>query len=55
MEEEYADVPDFIRSDHTAKLLVDWCSFSPRKTEFCFYEFDFDTFELSAEKQEPPA
>ena len=52
MEGEFAGVIAFRRSDHTAALAVDWCSFAPRKDEFCSYEFDFDTFGLQAEKQE---
>jgi hypothetical protein len=31
------------------------CAFTPRKDEFCFYGFYFDSFEAHAEKQEPPA
>jgi hypothetical protein len=52
MEGEYADVLDFILSGNTAELLVEWHSFSPRRTEFCSYEFEFDTIEMRAEKQE---
>ncbi|MDR3472204.1 MAG: hypothetical protein P4M09_11000 [Devosia sp.] len=55
MEGEYAGVIDFERSGHTAALAVDWRSFSPPRDDFCSYEFDFDTFEMQAEKQEPPA
>ena len=52
MEGKYAHVLEFSRSGHTAALAVYWCSFAPRKDEFCSYEFDFDTFGLQAEKQE---
>jgi hypothetical protein len=52
MEGEYAHVLEFSRFGQTAALLVYWRSFAPNKDEFCSYEFDFDTFELQAEKQE---
>jgi hypothetical protein len=52
MEGEYANVLGLSWSGHTAALAVYWRSFAPRKNEFCSYDFDFDTFELQAEKQE---
>jgi hypothetical protein len=51
MEGDYASVLELSRSGHTATLFVNWQSFTPRKEEPCSYEFDFNAFDLQAEKQ----
>ena len=52
IEGEGWSVIDSKRSGHTAKLAVDWRSYTARTNETCSYGSAFDTFSLQAEKQD---
>ena len=52
MEEQYANVIEFSRSDNVAVLLVEWRSSSPPRGRICSYKFGFSSFEIYVERQD---
>jgi hypothetical protein len=52
MESEVGEVLTFERSGQTAKLVMEWVSFTPQAREICVYTFSFEIFELHVERQE---
>jgi hypothetical protein len=55
METDDGGVIAFRRSGNIADLVVTWTAYAPRTDETHSYAFDFDSFELQAEKQEQAA
>jgi hypothetical protein len=53
-EGEGSNVLEFRRSGQSATMVVVWTYYSTRTDDTRSYEFDFTTFDLQAEKQEPP-
>ena len=51
MEEYYANVIEFSRSDNVAVLLVEWRSSSPPSGRICSYRFGFGAFEIGGGRQ----
>jgi hypothetical protein len=53
-EGEGSNVLEFRRSGQSATMVVVWTYYSTRTDATRSYTFDFTTFDLQAEKQEPP-
>lgn len=52
LESSSSDVLQFHRGEGTALLLIEWGFYQPRADVFAKYEIDYDTSEMTAEKQD---